>query len=361
MKRVALFLFLFSGPLLMLLLLLMLLPGSAPKGLAGSIQDEAALQELLALRKYGVPVELIMSTTTVLQEAAGDESPSLTQVALEWLEIVEVQMVVDCDCSEESHCGCMPAEGEEATSCSCPLKPAGIRHYTGRTAIETYIGNGAENLQADTLHQAVQSAANAKSSDSTAYETLLVAVDRPAYESRLEAAGIAKALDRRSLMDVYEAAYFADYINTGAAAPAYYGNYSMPATGAVTSTYGMRLHPVKKRPMFHEGIDLGTAHHTPIHSVAAGVVTDITIDPDGDGQIVTIFHKDENIPFYTKYGHLSRIDVAAGQQVAQGQVIGLEGGNPDDPAPGLSTGHHLHFEALLPGDRLISPFAILAG
>ena len=45
------------------------------------------------------------------------------------------------------------------------------------------------------------------------------------------------------------------------------------------------------------------------------------------------------------YAHLSKINVKAGDKVTQGQVIGLEGGDPNlDSNPGYSTGHHLHFE-----------------
>ena len=48
---------------------------------------------------------------------------------------------------------------------------------------------------------------------------------------------------------------------------------------------------------------------------------------------------------YSFYAHLSRIDVKEGEKVTQGQVIGLEGGDPTtDDNPGSSTGHHLHFE-----------------
>ena len=48
---------------------------------------------------------------------------------------------------------------------------------------------------------------------------------------------------------------------------------------------------------------------------------------------------------YSFYAHLSQVNVEKGQKVKQGEVIGLEGGNPaEDPNPGNSTGRHLHFE-----------------
>ena len=49
--------------------------------------------------------------------------------------------------------------------------------------------------------------------------------------------------------------------------------------------------------------------------------------------------------YFTFYAHLARIDVIKGQEVTQGSVIGIQGGDPKrDPNPGYSTGSHLHFE-----------------
>ena len=49
--------------------------------------------------------------------------------------------------------------------------------------------------------------------------------------------------------------------------------------------------------------------------------------------------------YYTFYAHLARIDVVEGQEIQQGSVVGIQGGNPNrDPNPGYSTGSHLHFE-----------------
>ncbi|OGF22563.1 hypothetical protein A3D45_02600 [Candidatus Falkowbacteria bacterium RIFCSPHIGHO2_02_FULL_42_9] len=62
---------------------------------------------------------------------------------------------------------------------------------------------------------------------------------------------------------------------------------------------------------------------------------------------ITISHGNGLI---TKYAHLSRLDVQAGDQVNQGEIIGLSGGTPGTPGAGLYTnGAHLHFEVLLNG------------
>jgi murein DD-endopeptidase MepM/ murein hydrolase activator NlpD len=57
---------------------------------------------------------------------------------------------------------------------------------------------------------------------------------------------------------------------------------------------------------------------------------------------------DHGLGLATLYGHLSRLDVAAGAQVTQGQQLGLSG------STGLAGGDHLHF-AVLVGDTYVDP------
>jgi murein DD-endopeptidase MepM/ murein hydrolase activator NlpD len=107
----------------------------------------------------------------------------------------------------------------------------------------------------------------------------------------------------------------------------------------------------------HDGIDLGAARGTPIHAAAAGVVVRAKCDTkpaswgcdrDGSPQVhgcgwyVDIRH-DGGI--YTRYCHMNRQpDVAVGQTVTAGQVIGQVGSTGNSSAP------HLHFEVHL-GDE----------
>lgn len=113
----------------------------------------------------------------------------------------------------------------------------------------------------------------------------------------------------------------------------------------ITSEYGTRIHPVTKEVKKHTGIDLGASvHHTEVYAVADGEVTFAGVQ-NGFGNCVEIKHVVNGETVYSFYAHLSRIDVVAGQKVAKGDVIALEGGDPKtDPNPGSSTGHHLHFE-----------------
>jgi murein DD-endopeptidase MepM/ murein hydrolase activator NlpD len=123
----------------------------------------------------------------------------------------------------------------------------------------------------------------------------------------------------------------------------FHGKYPMPLNGRVTSGYGPRTHPVTGEPDFHTGIDIQGTWHSSVMSIADGVVEQVGRD-EWYGYYILIRHQEENRSFYSFYAHLSRQTVRVGQRVRQGQVIGLEGGDPiQDPYPGLSTGHHLHF------------------
>lgn len=111
----------------------------------------------------------------------------------------------------------------------------------------------------------------------------------------------------------------------------------------ITSDYGVRIHPITGVEKKHTGIDIGGEHHTEILSVADGEVTFSGVQ-NAYGNCIEVKHIVNGETIYTFYAHLSERKVEVGDKVAQGQVIGLEGGNPEsDPNPGMSTGHHLHF------------------
>ena len=95
---------------------------------------------------------------------------------------------------------------------------------------------------------------------------------------------------------------------------------------------------------FHQGIDLGTMNAQPIFkAAAAGTVIYSAYNAGGYGNLIKIQHANGVV---TVYGHCSALYVQAGQQVAQGQVIGAVG------STGRSTGNHLHFEIRKDGTAL---------
>ena len=95
-------------------------------------------------------------------------------------------------------------------------------------------------------------------------------------------------------------------------------------------------------------MDLAGKWHSNIMAVKDGTVVFAGVQR-GYGNCVEIEHIDESgNTFFTFYAHLARIDVVKDQNVIQGNIIGIQGGDPNkDPNPGYSTGTHLHFEIRL--------------
>ena len=110
----------------------------------------------------------------------------------------------------------------------------------------------------------------------------------------------------------------------------------------VTSPFGMRSDPFLGTPEMHTGIDLAGAIGEPVHATANGTVKRAGWD-GGYGNLVEI---DNGNGFFTRFGHLSQIDVKVGQKVKIGQVIGKIG------STGRSTGPHLHYETRVNGQAV---------
>lgn len=78
-----------------------------------------------------------------------------------------------------------------------------------------------------------------------------------------------------------------------------------------------------------------------IYAAAGGEIIKVTYGWNaGAGNTVKILHPNG---VATSYGHLQTILVKLGQQVSQGQIIGLMGGKPGMSGAGSSTGCHVHF------------------
>ena len=105
-------------------------------------------------------------------------------------------------------------------------------------------------------------------------------------------------------------------------------DFCFPVKGVKSSSYGWRWH------RGHHGVDIALRTGDPIHAAFGGTVR-IASRMGGYGNCVVIRHPNG---LETLYGHLSKIDVHTGDQVAAGDIIGLGG------STGNSTGPHLHFE-----------------
>lgn len=109
----------------------------------------------------------------------------------------------------------------------------------------------------------------------------------------------------------------------------------------IASYYGWReVHPVYGYGRMHYGIDIDAAYGTDILSSADGVVTLVLFDDVGYGWYIIVYHGDG---ISTLYAHCSKVLVKEGQNVKQGQVLGLVG------TTGASTGPHIHYEVRVNG------------
>lgn len=108
-----------------------------------------------------------------------------------------------------------------------------------------------------------------------------------------------------------------------------------PTSGVVTSRFGSRW------GRSHNGIDIGAPQGTPIKAAAGGTVTVAQVGYGGGyGNYIIISHGNG---IQTMYAHCHTLNVTAGQQVSQGQVIATVGNT------GRSTGPHLHLEIRVNG------------
>ncbi|PZO66654.1 MAG: M23 family peptidase [Pelagerythrobacter marensis] len=114
------------------------------------------------------------------------------------------------------------------------------------------------------------------------------------------------------------------------------------ASARLSSDFGMRNHPVIGGRRAHKGIDLASPTGTPIYATADG-----TVDmAQANGAYGLYVQLDHGGALETRYAHMSRIAVAAGQRVRKGDILGYVG------STGRSTGPHLHYEVRVNGEAV---------
>lgn len=110
----------------------------------------------------------------------------------------------------------------------------------------------------------------------------------------------------------------------------------------LTSSYGFRSDPFKGSRASHKGLDMAGPVGTPIYATADGIVGRAQW-VGGYGNYIEINHGNE---IQTRYGHMSRLNVAANTRVKSGDLIGFMG------STGRSTGSHLHYEVRIAGEAV---------
>ena len=107
----------------------------------------------------------------------------------------------------------------------------------------------------------------------------------------------------------------------------------------MTSSFGMRRHPIRGSHRFHDGIDIAAPWGASVLSAGAGVVK-YAAYKGGYGKTIVIDH---GYGLMTYYSHNSKLLVKVGDKVERGADIAKVGNT------GHSTGSHLHYEVHVDG------------
>jgi murein DD-endopeptidase MepM/ murein hydrolase activator NlpD len=113
----------------------------------------------------------------------------------------------------------------------------------------------------------------------------------------------------------------------------------------VTSTFGPRTITLPsgevRKQARHGGLDIAAPVGTPVLSIDSGLIYKTVLDHPVAGHYVEVKHPNGN---YSRYLHLSDIQVKVGDQLRTGSKIGLSGGGVGIRGAGTTTGPHLHLE-----------------
>ena len=118
-----------------------------------------------------------------------------------------------------------------------------------------------------------------------------------------------------------------------------------PINGArLSSSYGMRKHPILGYNKMHKGVDFAAPTGTPIFAAGNGIVEYVGRN-GGYGKYIRIRHDGT---YKTAYAHLNsyKKGIGNGVRVKQGDIIGYVG------STGRSTGPHLHYEIIVNGQQI---------
>jgi murein DD-endopeptidase MepM/ murein hydrolase activator NlpD len=116
----------------------------------------------------------------------------------------------------------------------------------------------------------------------------------------------------------------------------------LPVRAPVSSGYGLRRDPFSHQIQFHKGLDLAAPEGMKVVAALPGTVVSAGYQ-SGYGNSVVIQHAGG---LQTRYGHLEKVNVKAGDAVTSEEVLGTVGNT------GRSTGPHLHFEVIRMGKQV---------
>lgn len=166
----------------------------------------------------------------------------------------------------------------------------------------------------------------------TQFSKLAAAEVTTALTGRLDKLSAEATRQEQSLQELQ--AYFQDQKSILASTPSMW-----PARGWVTSDFGSRLDPYTADRVMHAGMDIAAPHGKEVFAPSDGTVVFAGLK-GGYGNVLVIDH---GYGIKTRYGHLAKMLVKAGDKVKRGALIAAVGNT------GRSTGPHLHYEVRVNG------------
>jgi murein DD-endopeptidase MepM/ murein hydrolase activator NlpD len=199
-----------------------------------------------------------------------------------------------------------------------------------------------------TGHATQPSACGLESDDAVTVPKMTLLADRQAGELIENAIAPSADYARKNQQENAKAADTCEPVRQSAPAPVPALRVvlsSMPLLASqMTSGFGMRVHPLSGDLRTHDGVDLAAPPGAPIFATYSGKVM-IAGWSGGYGLLASV-HDASGLE--TRFGHMSRLNVVAGQAVRRGDIIGFVG------STGNSTGPHLHYEMRYKG-QVINP------
>lgn len=201
-----------------------------------------------------------------------------------------------------------------------------------------------ERLEADLLADIEKLVAKKVEAERKAREAAAAAAAEEARKAA-EAANKTKAEQDKAAQDAADAANKPGSVGRG------FMNYPT-AVPYITSSYGMRYHPVFHYTRLHAGTDFRAYCGTAIYAAAAGTVSWAQYRAGFGNQVMLDHGMVNGNSVMSSYNHFSRFAVGSGQTVTKGQLLGYSGNT------GSSTACHLHFEVYVNG-KTVDPMSIL--
>ena len=124
------------------------------------------------------------------------------------------------------------------------------------------------------------------------------------------------------------------------------GLLAPPVSGAVTSPYGYRIHPIYGYWGLHDGTDFGVSCGQGMHAVAGGTVMAKYYSAVYGNRLYLNLGQINGKNVTAVYNHATGYRVNVGDRVTRGEVVGYVG------STGWSTGCHLHFTILVNGSSV---------